>query len=577
MQEFISQFLRLIRPHRKVFQKAIAFIVVLEALMIVPTYLFKEVLDTLTLRTDDLLSTILWLALGIFVAQTLIAAVDVIVDRYILDALYWMENELPKLAQKKLLALSLGFHEQEQTGEQIARLERGTMKLVEFGGQLLWMLIPLLMQITWTSILMIALDWQLAILFAIVIPIFAIMTWHLHHTTYPWRKEQEDLYENSAGRLCESVINIKTVQAFAQEQREKKRYGAMRGRIYDLGRLRWMFGTRMNFWRMMIINFGRLGIISLAGYKAITGELTIGSVVLFLTLSEKVYISMFNLNQILDRMVEATEPMQRLFNIIHTKPRVVSAPGAIAPKRWTGAITFDDVTFGYTPEQNALSNVNFSINPGETVAFAGPSGGGKSTIVKLLFRYYDPNSGTIRIDGNDLRGLSLQAYRRMTGYVPQEVEIMSGTIWENIAYGNPKATEQAVKRVAKLARVHEFASTLPDGYNTIVGERGMKLSGGQRQRVGIARALLNDPTVVVFDEATSNLDAESERAIQDALSTLEGKKTLILIAHRLSTIMHADKIIIVEDGRVAEVGTHDQLMRQNGLYHRLVQLQTEGG
>ncbi len=575
MTQFIKQFIRLVMPYKRTIGLALVLLIVLEAVLIAPTYLFKELLDILT-DGSATVHAIVWIAAAIFVVEMIATIVDVMADRTILRILYWLESYLPQEVQKKLLALSLGYHEQEQTGKQITKLERGTMKVIEFSAQLLWMLIPLFFQIVWTVLVMAIVDWQLAIIFAVVLPLFIILTIHLHRTTHGWRQEQEDLHEESSAQLCESVMHIKTVQAFAQEAREAKHYQGKRERIEALGKLRWTFGTRMNFWRMLVTNTARFLIMGLAGYKALHGDLSIGSVVLFLTLSEKVYISMFNLNQILDRMVEATDPIRRMFTILTTEPKVQVKEDALSPTHWQGGVTFDNVSFGYTEAQRALENVTFTIEPGETVAFAGPSGGGKSTLVKLLFRYYDPQSGRVLIDGNDLRDLDLQTYRTQTGYVPQEVEIMSGTIWDNIKYGHPTADDDAVRHAAKLARVDEFATQLPDGYETRVGERGMKLSGGQRQRVGIARALLTDPSILVFDEATSNLDAESERAIQEALKTVEGRKTLILIAHRLSTIMHADKIIIIDGGRVAEVGTHEQLMRQNGLYHKLVQLQTEG-
>lgn len=575
MQQFITQLIRLTMPYKRTIGLALVLLIALEAVLIAPTYLFKELLDALT-EGNGTVQIILLIAGAIFLVEMIATVIDVLADRTILRILYWLESYLPQEVQKKLLSLSLGYHEQEQTGKQITKLERGTMKVIEFGAQLLWMLIPLVFQILWTIVVMILVDWQLAAIFAAVLPLFALLTVHLHKTTHNWRQEQEDLHEESSAQLCESVMHIKTVQAFAQETREAAQYKNKRERIEHLGSLRWTFGTRMNFWRMLITNTARFLIMGLAGYKALNGDLSIGSVVLFLTLSEKVYISMFNLNQILDRMVEATDPIRRMFTILTTEPRVPVKKNALVPHTWDGKVEFANVAFGYTADQRALEDVSFTIAPGETVAFAGPSGGGKSTLVKLLFRYYDPNSGSIRIDGRNLKDLDLQAYRSQTGYVPQEVEIMSGTIWDNIRYGHPEAKDDAVRTAAKLARVDEFAQVLPQGYDTRVGERGMKLSGGQRQRVGIARALLTDPSILVFDEATSNLDAESERAIQDALKTVEGTKTLILIAHRLSTIMHADKIIIIDGGRVTEVGTHDELMAKGGVYSKLVQLQTEG-
>jgi ATP-binding cassette subfamily B protein len=241
-----------------------------------------------------------------------------------------------------------------------------------------------------------------------------------------------------------------------------------------------------------------------------------------------------------------------------------------------GEIRFNNVSFGYDPDRLILQNFNLVIQPRETLALVGRSGSGKSTLIKLLFRYFDPTSGTIEIDGQDIRSLNTAAYRRRLAIVHQEVDVFNGTVLDNLRYGNPKTSSADVARACAIARVDEFLETLPQGDRTVVGERGLRLSGGQRQRLGIARALLVNPDVLVFDEATSSLDSESEQAIQRAMHEILGTRTTIAIAHRLSTIREADRIVVLDQGRIAEIGDHASLLKQSGVYSRLYRLQEQG-
>ncbi|MEW5859485.1 MAG: ABC transporter ATP-binding protein, partial [Cyanobacteriota bacterium] len=342
-----------------------------------------------------------------------------------------------------------------------------------------------------------------------------------------------------------------------------------------------------------IIQFCVFLVLGLTLSATLQGKISLGHFVTTLTISSMAYSELEPISNLAEIFARRYASMLRFHEFMHlpegvdggilSQSRRQTAEGGTQDSRgselsyqFTGKVEFSHLSFGYDSDRPVLENINLLIEPYQTVALVGRSGSGKSTLVKLLFRYFEPHQGQILIDGQDIRTLNVTSYRRRLAIVHQEVDIFNGTLLENLTYGNPKATFEQVQEACRIARVDEVIEHLPQGYYTVVGERGMRLSGGQRQRLGIARALLVDPDILIFDEATSSLDYESERSIQLAMGTILGTRTTIIIAHRLSTIREADKIVVLDQGQIVEVGSHAELLRREGIYRRLHSLQETG-
>jgi ATP-binding cassette, subfamily B, bacterial len=482
---------------------------------------------------------------------------------------------------KKILTLPLEFYDENNPGRIASRVARGlenhTWGYPEITGQA----IPKILLVLGIFIVILCIEWRLAIAFLIsFILIFGFSVQNLRRIMK--HEELLDKYvENTASRTSEIISNIKTVKAFATESRELDRQLTRQNRELNtvLYRIHKSY-VILNAWQQTIVKLCLFAVMTFTLVATVQGRISIGHFITTLTLASMAYAELEPLSIHAEMFARRYSAVMRYHEFMATPVGSDAQQLQFTPNipsyNFTGKVELSHVSFGYHPDRPVLQDISLMIYPRQTVALVGRSGSGKSTLVKLLLRYFDPNSGCIRIDGEDIRSLDVTGYRRRLAIVHQEVDLFNGTLLENLTYGNPAVTLEAVEQACEIAQVHSFAKDLPKGYQTIVGERGLRLSGGQRQRLGIARALLVNPDVLILDEATSSLDYESERAIQLAMGSIQGTRTTIVIAHRLSTVRDADQIVVLDQGRILEIGSHEQLLRQGGLYQRLNHLQETG-
>lgn len=583
----IRRYMAYVMPYWKQILGTIFIGIIKFAIPLALPLLIKYVIDDLLpspLPQEEKLKQLFWLMFGAFLLFTVVRAPVEYVRQYYAQwvssrILFDIRNQLFSHLQR----LSMRYYNNTKTGEVISRVindVESTKSFVETGLMNLWLdLITIIL----TLGIMFYMDVELTIVAIIVFPLYSISVKYFYKRLRQLTKDRSAALARLQGYLYERVNGMALIRSFALENQESKEFAKENNQFLDKA----LAQTRWNARTFAVINtvtdIAPLLVIAYAGYQVIGGSMSVGTLVAFYVYLDRLYTPLRRLVNSSTVLTQAIASMDRMFEFIDEaydivdKPKAGELPVDPATRRIHGEIRFENVSFRYREEGPlVLNNVNLSIASGETVAIVGMSGGGKSSLISLLPRFWDVTEGKITIDGIDIRDVKQQNLRHHIGMVQQDNILFSESAKVNILMGNPDADNSAVQEAAKAANAHDFISELPNGYDTELGERGVKLSGGQKQRIAIARVFLRDPGILILDEATSALDLESEHTIQESLSRLAKGRTTLIVAHRLSTITHADKIIVMKEGQIVEEGTHEQLLESRGVYYGLWSVQDLG-
>ncbi|MCY4402995.1 MAG: ABC transporter ATP-binding protein [Candidatus Poribacteria bacterium] len=491
----------------------------------------------------------------------------------------WVGQNVTRRLQNEtyehLNALSIDFFHERDTGNLMSRITHDVSRLRDFIANGLQDIVGDSFTIIFMCAFMFSEHWKLALWTLIPVPCLIIFTIvfgkkmsKVYHVL--WKR-----YANISTILASTIPGVRVVKAFARERYEISRFSELTHQVFtgemNAAKLGTLYRPMMHF----ITYSGSIIIWFVGGWQIFQGDLTLGTLFMFQSYMMQFFGPVYTLCQMNERFIRAGTSAERVFEILDTPPSVADKRDAVALANIRGAIEFKDVYFSYDSEKDALNGVSFQVQPGEMIGLVGHSGAGKSTLINLITRFYDPNEGTIEIDGHNSQDIRLKALRQQVGVVLQDPFLFAGTIAENIGYSKPGASRHEIIASAKAANAHDFIIKFPDGYDTMVGERGARVSGGERQRISIARAILKDPRILILDEATSSVDTETESKIQEALERLVQGRTVFAIAHRLSTLKYADRLIVLKEGEVDEIGTHEELIAKAGTYANLCQKQTE--
>jgi len=466
--------------------------------------------------------------------------------------------------------LDLDYHLSRRTGAITRDMDRGVSAIAALLRILTFQILNMFLGVGGVTIVLFTVyHWSYAAIILVAVVFYSTYTVKVTAWRTPFIRESNDANSRANTRAVDSLINYETVKYFGNEAVEANQYDADLT-IWENARRRNRYSLAgLNAGQSFFVHAGMFGMMLLAAWEVIQGQLTVGDLVAINAFAVQVFMPLNQLGGIYRELKRCFTDVERMFDILNSQPSIRTSPNAKILKSINGSIRFSNVTFSYDGKRNILDSISFVVKPKQKVALVGASGAGKSTIARLLFRFYDIHEGSIEIDDHPIKEIELDSLRQAFGIVPQDATLFNSSLYENIHYGDVTATEDLVTEAAYLANLDGLISRLPDGMETVVGERGLKLSGGEKQRVAIARAILKRPTFLVFDEATSSLDSVSENAIMDAIDNVSEGHTTLIIAHRLSTIVNADKIIVIDEGKVAESGTHTELLMLGGLYRQL--------
>jgi len=571
-RQVVVRLLSFLYPYR--WQAVLGFTLtfVMTGIGLAPPYLQKVLLDDVILKDNlGLLKVVVLLLIGVYVGRAVLSTFR----SYVMQ---WLGNRVLLDLRVRLFGhlqmLPLSYYNQRQTGRIMSRVTGDLSRLQFFIAEGFQEILINLATVVLIAVIMALMDPTLFLLALAPVPIivgstvvFGRAVHRLYHRIYRRMASVSAI-------LTDTIPGIRVVKSFAQEKRESKRFSNTSADLFD----QQLRATRLSsgFFPFLglLTAMGSILIVSVGGYMTLTGDVSPGVLVAFMGYMWRFYMPVQSIGRINHRLQSCLTSAERVFEILDSDVEPIERTDGLVLKPLQGEVTFENVQFGYEPGKYALKDVSFTVQPGEMIGLVGPSGAGKSTLVHLIARFYDVDEGRILIDGHNVQDLDLLSFRQQIGVVLQDPYLFHGSVWSNIAYAKPEAEADEVIAAARAANAHDFIVNLPDGYDTVIGERGQTLSGGERQRISIARAVLRNPRILILDEATASVDAETELLIQTALERLVENRTTFAIAHRLSTLRKANRLMVLERGELVEAGTHEELIESGGLYSRLVEIQS---